>query len=91
MMKNNIDLDLMPNVGACCILQLLLLLPRDNFFPEWNIKLDKSESLGQPHAVVNEGERPNTGQIIGNTIVGRLNAMLSQRTVMCTSYRKAKI
>lgn len=36
--------------------------------PEWNIEVEQPEGLGQPHAVVYEGERANTAHVIHNTI-----------------------
>lgn len=74
MKRNDIDLDLMPSVvAACCILHNICELQKDNLVS------DKRQSgLGQPHAVVYEGERANTTQLIHNTITGNLTAMLSE-------------
>lgn len=60
---------LMPNcVAACCILHKICKLQKDYFMPEWNIEVEQPEGLGQPHAVVYEGERANTAHVIHNTI-----------------------
>lgn len=76
MKRNDIELTVMPNVVAtCCILHNICEIQKDSFLPEWNTAL--GENLCQPHPVVIEVERPNTAQLIRNTIAANVTAMLS--------------
>lgn len=76
MKRNDVDLNLMPNViAARCFLHNVCELQRDlPVDPPQSSTLAKS-CLSQPHGVVFEGKRPNTAQLIHNTITDNLTAM----------------
>lgn len=82
---------LMPNcVAAFCILHKVCKLQKDYFMPEWNIEVEQPEGLGQPHAVVYEGERANTAHVIRNTIT-RNNHVIRVNSRVDSGERKSTV